>query len=201
MTAPAFADGIRWWPTIRLEKWEHETLRELEHEFGLTQEPNHYTLDYLKRKYGAEPTRILEAEGNALVNTGRTRIADLLIGNGSPKQLTSVYGGTGVGDSSTATAQSQTTLQAATNLLYKPLDGAPTDSSPGVMTGQTTYQLTDANFAWNEWCLTVATATSVSSSSFTTATTSGIMLNRAVQALGTKVNTAVWVLQWTVTLS
>jgi len=200
-------DGIKWWPTARIEKWEAEQLRELKHEFNLTREPNSYTLDYLKAKYGAEPTKVLEVEGNSLSNDGRVRVTDLIIANGTPKQLTSVYGGTGVGDSTTANPSPNTftQLQAATNKLYKPLDGAPTDgtsgSNPGVITAQTTYQTGDANFAWNEWCLTIATATSVASSTFATATTSGIMLNRAVTSLGTKVNTAVWVLQVTVTLS
>lgn len=208
--ATSMPDGIKWWPLARVEKWEAETLRELKHEFNLTQEPNHYTLDYLKKKYGAEPTSVLETEGNYLTNVGRVRVADLTVGNGTPKQLVSPYAGTGVGDASTlatqANIQGQTALQATTNLLYKPLDSTPTSgtvagSTSGVITAQTTYQTGDANFAWNEWCLTVATATSVSSSSFATATTSGIMLNRAVTSLGTKVSTAVWVLQVTVTLS
>lgn len=207
MTATLLPEGINWWPNARIEKWEAETLRELTHEFNLTKEPNSYTLDYLKAKYGAEPTKVLEVEGNSLTNTGRVRVTDLVIGNGTPKQLTSVYGGTGVGDSTTANPNPNTftTLQAATNVLYKPLDGAPSDgtvgSNPGVITAQTTYQTGDANFAWNEWGLVISTAQTVSSATFATATTSGILLNRAVTSLGTKVSTAVWVLQVTVTLS
>lgn len=213
MTAALLNDTIQWWPQIRVEKWEEATLRELKHEFNLTKEPNHYTLDYLKRKYGAEPTRVLEAEGNSLTQLGRTRVCDLLLGNGTTHTLGATYGGTGVGDSSTANGSpnTNTALLASTNRLYKPLDAAPSDgaagdgtvgSTPGVITGSTTYQLADANFAWNEWCLTIASATPASSSTFTTAVGStGIMLNRAVQSLGTKVSTAVWVLQVTLTLT
>lgn len=200
MTAALLEDDIKWWPVIRVEKWEADVLRELTNEFGLTREPNAYTLEHLKRKYGAEPSRILEAEGNKLVNAGLQRCSDLLTGITTNPALTATRGMTGVGDSSTAWAATQTALQASTNQYYKALDAAP-GSATGVITAQTTYQTGDANYAWNEWCLAIATATPVSSSSISTATTSGIMFNRAVQSLGTKVSTAVWVLQVSVTLS
>jgi hypothetical protein len=193
----ALNDSLKWWPTIRVKKYDAGLLEEITHDFGLTREPNGLVLDYLERNHGVMPSRILDAEGNSLVNTGLQRVSDLIIGSGA-QAFTTSRGMTGVGDSSTAFAVTQTTLVAGTNTLYKAIDSAP-GSATGVITAQTTYQTGDANYAWNEWCLAIATAAPVSSSSFSTATTSGIMLNRKVQSLGTKVSTAVWVLQVTVT--
>lgn len=199
MTAAAASlhEDIKWWPQIRIEKWEAETLRELKNEFNLTREPNGLVLAHLKENYGAEPTRVLEAEGNALVTVGLQRVSDLLTGTG--QAFTTTRGMTGVGDSATAYNAAQTALVAnGSNALYKAIDSAP-GSSNGVITCQSTYQLSEANWVWNEWCLAVATASPVTSATFNTATTTGVMLNRKVQGLGTKVNTAVWVLQVTVT--
>lgn len=201
-------DGIKWWPKGQILKYDG--IRDVIGDLKLDHEPNGIELALL----GVEPTRITEFEGNYLTNLGRTRICDLLLGKASLKQLSATYGVIGVGDTSTnatqANIQGQTSLQATTNGLYKPVDSAPTDGSagdgtvgttPGVISAQATFQTGDANFAWNEWCIAIGNGTTSSSSSFNTATATGIMMNRAVVSLGTKVSTAVWVFLVSVTIT
>lgn len=92
----------------------------------------------------------------------------------------------GVGDSSTAHAVGQTDLQAASNKLRKAMDATYPSGGSNVITFRSTYGTSDANFAWNEWGVFNASS-------------SGTMLNRKVESLGTKTNTQTW--QFTVTLT
>jgi len=92
----------------------------------------------------------------------------------------------GVGDSTTAHAFTQTDLVGA-NKLRKAVDATyPTVTGGNVITARATFATSEANFAWNEWALFNATA-------------AGTMLNRKVEALGTKPNTQSW--QFTVTVT
>lgn len=92
----------------------------------------------------------------------------------------------GVGDSTAVFAASQTDLQAATNKLRKAMDtGYPTQAA-NVLTFRSTFATMEANFAWNELAVF-------------NAATGGVMMNRLVQANGTKASTETK--QLTVTLS
>ncbi|HET7110286.1 MAG TPA: hypothetical protein VFI41_05405 [Gemmatimonadales bacterium] len=92
----------------------------------------------------------------------------------------------GVGDSTTAYANTQTDLVAATNKFRKAMDATYPQQATNVLTYRSTFALADANFAWNEWGVF-------------NASTAGTMLNRKQEALGTKANTQSW--QFTVTLT
>jgi hypothetical protein len=92
----------------------------------------------------------------------------------------------GVGDSSTAHAVGQTDLQAASNKLRKALDATYPSGGSNVITFRSTFATGDANFAWNEWAVFNASS-------------SGTMLNRKVESLGTKTSAQTW--QFTVTLT
>lgn len=92
----------------------------------------------------------------------------------------------GVGDSATAYAAGQTDLVAATNKLRKAMDSTYPQTATNVITARSTFATGDANWAWNEWGLFNASS-------------SGTMLNRKVESLGTKTNTQTW--QFTVTLT
>jgi hypothetical protein len=92
----------------------------------------------------------------------------------------------GVGDSNTAYAAGQTDLVAATNKLRKAMDSTYPQTATNVITFRSTFATGDANWAWNEW------------GTFN-ASSSGTMLNRKVESLGTKTNTQTW--QFTVTLT
>jgi hypothetical protein len=92
----------------------------------------------------------------------------------------------GVGDSSTAHAVGQTDLQAASNKLRKAMDSTYPSGGSNVITFRSTFATGDANFAWNEWAVFNASS-------------SGTMLNRKVESLGTKTSAQTW--QFTVTLT
>lgn len=86
----------------------------------------------------------------------------------------------GVGDSSTAYAAGQTDLQAATNKLRKAMDATFPSGGSNVITFKSTFATTDANWAWNEWGVFNASS-------------SGTMLSRKAESLGTKASTQTWV--------
>lgn len=121
----------------------------------------------------------------ALTNGGRDFFATAIVGAAvTPFNATNAH--IGVGDSATAFAATQADLVATINVLRKAQDtGYPTQST-NVLTFRSTFGTADANFAWNEWGVF-------------NAATAGTMLNRKVEALGTKPNTQTW--QFTVTLT
>lgn len=93
----------------------------------------------------------------------------------------------GVGDSATGYVNTQTDLQAATNKLRKVMDpGYPTQVA-NVLTFRATYNLAEANWAWQEWGVFDASA-------------AGTMLNRKAESLGTKPSTQSWQITATLTL-
>ena len=94
----------------------------------------------------------------------------------------------GVGDNSTAFAQGQTDLQAATNKLRKAMDATYPTRSSGTLTFRSTFATTDANFAWNEWGVFDASS-------------SGTMYGRKQEALGTKTSAQTWQLTATITVA
>jgi len=144
------------------------------------------------------PYDVLTIPGNLLMYGGASLIWQCLIGNGTStagQALTYANASNaylGVGDSATAAAASQSDLQAATNKLRRGMNATFPAHTDGLASGnasiqfQATYGSADANFAWAEWGLF-------------TASSGGRMLNRKVEALGTKSAGNVWVL--TVTLS
>ena len=148
------------------------------------------------------PYDVEEREGNLLLIGGASVQWQTLIGNGTAtagQQLTyfnNAQAAIGVGDSTTAAADTQTELQAATNHLRKAMDATyplhtDSNSSAGAksITFRSTFATTDANWAWQEWIV----------KNSTTAGATGRVLNRKVESLGTKTSAATWVL--TITLS
>jgi len=148
-----------------------------------------------------QPFEVDERDGNVLTIGGASIQWQTLIGNGTTtadQELTyynNARAAIGVGDSSTAAADTQTALIAATNRLYKAMDATypqhtDSDSSAGAksIVFRSTFATGDANFAWQEWGI------------FNSLThNTGRMLNRKVESLGTKTSAATWVL--TITLS
>lgn len=149
----------------------------------------------------AVPYESITVEGNLLVIGGASVQWQTLIGNGTTTagQALTYYNNAnaaiGVGDSTTAAADTQTDLQAATNKLRRAMEATyplHTDTTGTAGSKSVTYRSSfatgDANWVWNEWGLF---------NSPTAAT--GRMLNRKVESLGTKTSSATWVI--TVTLS
>lgn len=113
-----------------------------------------------------------------LTNAGRDVIAAMIIGE-STTDFTNANAQIGVGDSTTAFAVTQTDLQAATNKLRKAMDATYPTRSGNVLTFRSTFGTAEANYAWAEWAVF-------------NAATAGTMLNRKVEALGTKASTQSW---------
>jgi hypothetical protein len=88
----------------------------------------------------------------------------------------------GVGDSTASFVKTQTDLQASTNKLRKAMDATFPQQAANVITLQSTFGSSDANFAWQEF------GTFNNSSG-------GTMLQRKVSALGTKASGQTWQFQ------
>lgn len=137
------------------------------------------------------PYEVAEAEGNLLMTAGALRIWKMLRDD-AVTAFNNTNSRLGVGDSTTAAAVGQTDLQAASNKLRKGMDsgwpkvGVADGLLDAEMQFKATFGTTEANFAWDEW------------GTFDAAS-GGLMLNRKVQAFGTKASGTTWVL--TVTLS
>lgn len=143
----------------------------------------------------------VEIDGNILVIGGASVQWQTLIGNGTAtaaQALTYFNNGNahiGVGGgagATTAAADTQTDLAGASK-TRKAMDATyplHTDSTGTAgsksITFRSTFATGDANYAWDEWGIFNASS-------------AGRMLNRKVEALGTKTSAATWVL--TITLS
>lgn len=139
-----------------------------------------------------EPDEVLESEDNLLLIGGASALLQRLIGT-AITAFDNSNAHLGVGDSTTAAADTQTDLQASTNKLRKAMDStypqhSDSTSSSGAktITFRATYGTSEANFAWQEWIIANASA-------------AGRALNRKVESLGTKTSAQAW--QLTVTLS
>lgn len=124
----------------------------------------------------------------SLTTAGRNFITQAII-NDSPTFFNNSNAYLAVGDSTTAFAVGQTDLQATTNKIRKAMDATYPTRSANQLTFKATYGTSEANFAWNEWGIF-------------NASTGGVMLNRKVESLGTKVaGTATWVFTVTLTIN
>ncbi len=160
-----------------------------------------------RRGAPVQPYEVLRSTGNLLTIGG----ADVLwlalttamtATTGTAKtRFNNANAGIGVGISTAAAANTQTDLQASTgaaNRYTKGMDATfPTHTTgTGSSTStkilfKATFTSSQANFAWQEWKITNRVGQ--------TAALAGRMLNRKVQALGTKTSAATWA--FTVTLS
>jgi hypothetical protein len=138
--------------------------------------------------------------GNMLVNGG----ADLLwlnamspgstVANAARAYLDNGNAGIGVGNSTAAVARTQTNLQGASKARKGMETTYPTHTTGTASTGardivlRALFSTAQANFAWNEWGVFNSTTEG-----------QGRMVNRKVEALGTKTTAASW--QFSVKLS
>jgi hypothetical protein len=132
------------------------------------------------------PFEVLESEGNILVTTGINLMLDLLIGAGGTV-FSNANAHIGVGDSTTAAAQGQTDLQAATNKLRKAMVATYPQRGTRDVTFRSDFGDSDANFAWEEW------------GTFN-ASSAGTMLHRKVENKGTK-SSGTWTFTIVVSIS
>jgi hypothetical protein len=153
--------------------------------------------DVMFHQLGIKPysvTTSLPHEHNLFTTGGWDRILNLVAG----AQTTGSYIGTGtrigVGTASAAASATQTDLSATTgptarffNLVTgNGIVGTGTGSVARRLSFTATFATGDANFTWAEWGIDQATTGSG------TGVASGILLNRAVSAQGTKVSGQTW---------
>lgn len=141
-----------------------------------------------------EPDEVLESEDNLLLIGGASALLQRLIGT-AITAFDASNAHLGVGDSTTAAADTQTDLQASTNKLRKAMDAtypshSDSTSSSGAktITFRATFGTSEANFAWQEWIIANASS-------------GGRALNRKVENLGTKTSAQTWQLTVTLTLA
>ena len=113
----------------------------------------------------------------ALTNAGRDLIAQMLIGE-AVTTFANANAQIGAGNSNSAFAQSQTDLVGASK-FRKPMNATYPQRAANVLTFQSTFATGDANFAWEEWGVFNAAS-------------SGVMLQRKVETLGTKTSAQSW---------
>jgi hypothetical protein len=161
----------RWLCRFRLSKYREdiEPYREKEEEFH--------------RLF--RPYKVIEGEGNCLLNTGIDEMWDLIVGD-SANHFNNASAQIGVGDSNTAAAASQTDLQAAANKTYKGMESGYPTSTTQKANFKASFGAGDANYAWNEWVVKQSA--------------SAKCLNRKAESLGTKTG-GTWTLEVNVTLS
>lgn len=195
------ADSIRWTPRLRVDKYDDDMVTYVAERtnYAYGKPVSHprplYGADF--EALGVTPAEVVEVEGNLLTTAGLTRLTSLLTGAGGTA-VTTTTARIGVGNSSTAAAVGQTDLQAAAgsgNRWFQIMDATYPQTSAGVVTLRATFATGDGNFVWAECGTDVATATVASS-----AVVGSLLLNRFVQALGTKASGS-WVLTETITFS
>lgn len=134
----------------------------------------------------------------SLTDTGATAIASALLGDGVVDLFDNTNAAIGVGDSTEAFNANQTELHAETspgNAIRKEMNsGYPnrdpeSNGSDNVTRYQSVFGTSEANFVWNEWGI------------FNNVTaSSGTMLLRVVENLGTKTSAAQWVFEVDITV-
>ena len=134
----------------------------------------------------SEPAEVVEKEGNLLLNAGADEIWDLICGTGTPTKYDASNAWLGVGDSATAAAAAQSNLQGS-NKKWNAMEATYPQTSSQQAVFRASFAGGDANYQWNEWGIMNASG-------------SGVMLNRKVENLGTKVS-GTWQLSCTITLS
>lgn len=185
-------DFLKWSPVATVEKYDDDQTEWVARRSGVLT-PQAAQFEAL----GVRPYDTVVAAGNLLTTAGLNRLTSLLIAGGG-QGATNTATRLGVGNSSTAAAVGQTDLQASSgsgNRQFQVMDATYPLQSNGVVTVKSTFATGEANFAWAEWCIDIGTPT-VSAGT----TVAALMLNRAVQSLGTKASGS-WVLTATLTIS
>lgn len=186
-------DSIKWNPVATVEKYDAEQVEWVARKSGLA-----VPTSVQFAEYGLVPYETVISVGNLLTTAGLARISSLIQAAGG-QGATNTSSRLGVGNSATAEAVGQTDLQAAAgsaNRQFKVMDATFPSFVNGIQTFKSTFATTDANFVWNEWGVDIGAPTVTDGT-----TVNALLLNRKVQALGTKTSAGSWVLTATITLS
>jgi hypothetical protein len=166
------------------EKWSEEACEHVRRRLGLDRGAG-VGSDELRRLVG-DAEVVEEIVGNLLLNEGLQTLLDLGIGAGGTA-YNNANAQTGVGDSSTAEAATQTDLQAAANKTWKAMNATFPSRAGNVLSFQSDFLTAEANYAWAEWSIRNGAAADKN-------------LNRKVASLGTKA-TGTWTLSTSITFA
>jgi hypothetical protein len=136
------------------------------------------------------PYETYQGEDNLLMTAGANALWTALTG-GSVTAFSNANAFIGVGDSTTTASASQTGLQASTNKVFVAMSAGYPSVATNAATFSASFGSSVGNFTWNEWC--VANGNNPPSS--------GTMLDRMVQSMGTKASGSTWTFTVTVSLS
>lgn len=142
----------------------------------------------------ADLYEVVNGTPNLLVYGGASALWHRVTGGTTVAAFSNANAYLGVGDSTTAAAATQTDLQAATNKAYIAMDATYPLHTDGTGSGAASCQFRataatgTANYAWQEWATFNASS-------------SGRMLQRKVESLGTKTSASTWQLLITLTLA
>lgn len=142
----------------------------------------------------ADLFEVVHGTSNLLTYGGASVLWERVIGNTGVTSYANANAYLGVGDSTTAAAATQTDLVASTNKIYTAMDATYPLHTDGTSSGNASIQFrctvgTGAgNYAWQEWGVFNASS-------------SGRMLQRKVESLGTKTSASTWQLLVTLTLA
>lgn len=201
--AAVLREGINWHAHARVEKFSPDQVAWAARESGLV-EPK---ADVLRVLCGAPEDGTVERDGNLLVTVGLNVVTELIIGSGGIS-LDQAHTIAGVGASTANNAAVGDTALAddnGANAYYQNVDsGSNPSQSNGVITATCTFTGSNANFAWNEWCLAVTSGTITAGDHLSAmASPSPTMINHKMYSsgLGTKSSGASWVLTSSITLT
>lgn len=189
------ADRGRCSTLFRAEKWDADQIGWAARRLGLPPgaEPSarHFA------RAGVAPFEVYELPGcNIILDAGWQLLMNGIAGSAVTKYSTTA-GRIGGGISSTATAYTQTDLQAATgaaNRQWEMLSANPTVGSTHTagLVFAATFPTTDGNFAWAEFGVDQGTTAGTAASVAT-------MLNRGLASPGTKTSAQTWNVTVTIT--
>ncbi len=188
--ATSYADSAHWHAGLLIKKYDQE-MTSYANRHGIAKPDD---LDFAGLRI--KPFEERYTDGNLVTTAGWGRITTLLnAGTGNLIATNTVR--VGAGNSNTAAAIGQTDLQAAAGASNRYfMTSTVTIPSAPVIQAVAVFASADGNFAWEEWCLDVGTAT-VSAS----AVVSAVMLNRKVASNGTKASGQTWTATATITFS
>ena len=197
------ADGIKWGAHVRVDKYSPDQAAWAARESGLL-EPKGAVLAAL---CGDPEDGTVERAGNLLVTVGLNNLTQVIIGSGGTS-LNQAHTIAGVGSStanSAAVGDTALTNDNTAGAYYQNVDaGSNPSQSNGVITATCTFTGSNANYAWNEWCLAVTSGTITAGTHLSAmASPSPTMINHKMYSsgLGTKSSGASWVLTATITLA
>ncbi|MEU6582804.1 hypothetical protein [Nocardia sp. NPDC046763] len=193
-------DVFAWHASCEIHKYFAETAAAMTAHLG--HEPEGHEIAELVAAGLFAPDDIHVEDGNLLTTAGLGRLTALFEGAGGAV-FNNAQAIIGVGSSSTAAVVGDTALGgngSTTTAYYQGADASYPTQSGGTITVNSTFGTGNANFAWNEWCLGIATGTLTAGGTLASVGTSPLMFNHKVASLGTKSSGAIWTLQATCTI-